>query len=150
MQITYSEKTKQLCLELANYSGLIYSALAIVGVTVLSLVHVCPTIYGEGQCGQAWVNATIILSEIVLNLALFTYYNTRNQVSYWTVKSSSLLFEDSEKIAQFGKQLTQMEMMDNQRAERQSLIMDSRSSESLQNPPAPFARLDYRYVFFLL
>ena len=145
MRFTYSEKTKQLCLQLANYSGLIYSGLAIFGVTALSLVHVCPTIYGEGECGQTWINAFIILSEIIINLAFFTYYNTRNQVSYWTVKSSSLLFEDSEKIAQFGKQLSQIEMMENQRRpERQSLIMDSRSSESLQNPPAPFARLDYR------
>ncbi|KAE9552508.1 hypothetical protein FO519_004288 [Halicephalobus sp. NKZ332] len=145
MRFTYSERTKQLCLQVANYSGLIYSGLAIFGITVLSLNHVCPTIYGEGQCGQANINAVIILCEIVVNLALFTYYNSRNQVSYWTVKSSSLLFEDSEKIAQFGKILTEREMMENERRpERQALIMDSRSSESLQNPPAPFARLDYR------
>jgi palmitoyltransferase len=138
-----NDKWKNFCYQLANYSGVMYTSLIVGGLTYLCLFHICPTIYGEGQCSNQFVYAGILLFEIIINLFCFHYYNKRNQIAYWTVKSSSLLFEESETLAQLGRKLTDDEVLA-RHAPNQKMLMDSRSSESLQNAPPPFARLNYR------
>jgi palmitoyltransferase len=139
-----NEKWKNICFQLANFSGILYTAIIVIGLTYLCLFHICPTIYGEGQCSNQFIFAGIILFEIIANLFCFHYFNKRNQTAYWTVKSSSLLFEEADKLAQFGKVLSDDEVIAHHAPETQKLLMDCRSSESLRNAPPPFARLNFR------
>ncbi|KAI6191396.1 Lethal (2) 35Be [Aphelenchoides bicaudatus] len=86
-----------------NFAGVIYTTFVMTGVAGLNLFYTCPAIYPEpGGCFVPSCIAAVILVELILNLFLFHYYNKRNQVSYWTVKSSSLLVDDeAEQISQF-------------------------------------------------
>ncbi|KAI1695268.1 DHHC palmitoyltransferase domain-containing protein [Ditylenchus destructor] len=84
-------------LVVANYSGVIYTVVVMASVTMLNLRYTCPAVYGENQCFWPSVYALVILAEIGVNLALFHYFNTRNQIAYWTVKSNAFLSHDHNK-----------------------------------------------------
>ncbi|CAK5095923.1 unnamed protein product [Meloidogyne enterolobii] len=78
-------------LVLLNISGALYTAVAITGIAFINLYWTCPDINEDGDCFWPSIFAVIILIELFANLILFHYYNKRNQVQYWTAKSSSLL-----------------------------------------------------------
>uniref|UniRef100_A0A914CN94 Palmitoyltransferase n=1 Tax=Acrobeloides nanus TaxID=290746 RepID=A0A914CN94_9BILA len=86
----------------ANYLGVVYTILVTIGVAIINLWHTCPAVYGSEECTIVYFWAVLILSEVTANLILFQYYRNRNQISYWTVKSSTLLIEESEKLSKFG------------------------------------------------
>ncbi|KAL3115892.1 hypothetical protein niasHT_007192 [Heterodera trifolii] len=62
--------------------------LTICGVAIFNLYFTCPDLYGD--CYWPSVFALLILSQICVNLFLFHYYLKRNQVQFWTAKSSWL------------------------------------------------------------
>ncbi|KAI1714377.1 DHHC palmitoyltransferase domain-containing protein [Ditylenchus destructor] len=78
-------------LVLANYSGIIYTVVIIIAITVLNLFHTCPALYGKEECFWPFAYASVILVELGANLALFHYFNSRNQIAYWTSKSNTFL-----------------------------------------------------------
>ncbi|CAD5234309.1 unnamed protein product [Bursaphelenchus xylophilus] len=82
----------------ANFSGVLYSVIVIFGITLLNLFYTCPGLYGSDACYPVFWHAFVILSEILVNLYLFHYYNVKNQISYWTVKSSVIPKKEEERV----------------------------------------------------
>ncbi|KAI3409963.1 hypothetical protein GPALN_006333 [Globodera pallida] len=71
---------------LLNISGALYTILTISGIAILNLYFTCPDLCDD--CYWPAMYALFILSQIGVNLLLFHYYNKRNQVQFWTAKSS--------------------------------------------------------------
>ncbi|KAI6210637.1 Lethal (2) 35Be [Aphelenchoides besseyi] len=105
-----------------NYSGVIYTSLIILSIAGVNVFHTCPNLYGNDGCFMPMIYAIVILSEIIANLVLFHYYNSHNQVQYWTVKSSSLL-PDAE-----AKRISQFDDVHGEDNERQRLLGGDRES----------------------
>jgi len=72
-----------------QYSGVLYTCF-IVGVTAINILYICPTVY-DSDCRVIRAIAFLVFSEIMLNLVMFHIYMKRNQVQFWTTKSSSFL-----------------------------------------------------------
>lgn len=113
-------------LVLANLSGILYTMFVVFGATLLNTLHTCPTLYGYDGCYWIYWQAVVIVAEIVVNIVLFHYYNVRNQVCYWTVKSSSFVLDQyqSDAMARFGKPRTAAYYSNGDRAQR-SLLMEA-------------------------
>jgi Tfp pilus assembly protein PilZ len=64
-----------------NFGGVIYTSLVVIGVAAFNLLYTCPAVYTDpGGCFIPTCIAFVILTELILNLFLFHYYNKRNQV----------------------------------------------------------------------
>lgn len=128
--------------------------MVVIGIAGLNLFYTCPAVYGENGCFVPSILATIILGELIVNLFLFHYYNKRNQVtfyeqtnykfaikvSYWTVKSSSLLVDDeAEQISQFDNIMDENSPLiaENGSLPRSSSNEGSNSSRTGRRAPAP-------------
>ncbi|KAI6175150.1 Lethal (2) 35Be [Aphelenchoides fujianensis] len=110
-----------------NYSGVIYTSAIILSIAGVNVFHTCPALYGREACFWPLIFALVILVEILANLVLFHYYNPRNQVKYWTVKSSSLLPDsEAERITQFDEPVDE--------GDERSRLLGSDGAQSASSP----------------
>lgn len=65
---------------LVNLLGMLYTTTIVFGATLLNTLYTCPAMYGYNDCYGTYWFAAVVVTEIVVNMALFHFYKTRNQV----------------------------------------------------------------------
>ncbi|VDM42251.1 unnamed protein product [Toxocara canis] len=93
----------------ANFCGISYTVVAVVGIISLVVFFSCPITYGHEQCGHVNVIGLIVFFELSINFFFFQKHSKRNDPQRWS--TSCLLNEDDKQRPSPGKYCMECDRM---------------------------------------